>query len=531
MKSALMLVLKAAGVLVLLIAALVGYNYLRHLIYWLPAEEVTFQSEGGVELAGTLLMPEGEAPHAAVVMLHGSGPEGRSGPGYRILSNHIARSGVAVLFYDKRGVGESGGDFSTAQYPDFVDDAVAAVEFLERRDDIDSSRIGLHTNSEGGWFGPEVAVRTGHVSFIFNRVAPPFAWLDNVIWEVRNDALAAGVPESQIDQVLDVRRRSWQYYVDTHADPSLSSGPVRDAINAELKRVVRESGPTLIAFILGSAAVVAGTIIGVALLDLGPNEAELAGIFTGTYIGGGLNFAAVAEATGMQESSELTAAVAADQVITNLHFLLIILIPGIAWMAKRYPTHHMDNAETFAVETDGIPHQLSDLSLPGLLAALALAFLVATVGNSLAAMAGYPQYGILIITAIALAIATFAPRQVERLSGYREAGNVMMFIFLGSIAAGADIWELIEIAPVMFVYASIIIIVHMVILFGIGYFMRLDLAELAMASAVCIGGPSSAPALASAKGWRDLLIPGILCGSLGYGIGSFIGVRVTTWLT
>ena len=42
--------------------------------------------------------------------------------------------------------------------------------------------------------------------------------------------------------------------------------------------------------------------------------------------------------------------------------------------------------------------------------------------------------------------------------------------------------------------------------------------------------PSSAPALASAKGWRDLLIPGILCGSLGYGIGSFIGVRVTTWL-
>ena len=63
----------------------------------------------------------------------------------------------------------------------------------------------------------------------------------------------------------------------------------------------------------------------------------------------------------------------------------------------------------------------------------------------------------------------------------------------------------------------------MIILFGVGYFMRLDLAELAMASAVCIGGPSSAPALASAKGWRDLLIPGILCGSLGYGIGSFIG--------
>ena len=301
--------------------------------------------------------------------------------------------------------------------------------------------------------------------------------------------------------------------------------------HADLKRVIRESGPTLIAFIIGSAAVVAGMIIGVAVLNLGPNEAELAGIFTGTYIGGGLNFAAVAEATEMQESTELTAAIAADQVITNLHFMLIIFLPGIAWIAKRYPTHHMDSADTFSLDADGIPHVVSELSIPGLLASIALAFLVATIGNGIANYAGYPQYGILIITAIALAIATFAPKQVEKLSGYREAGNVMMFIFLGSIAAGADIWELIEIAPVMFVYASIIIIVHMIILFGIGFVLKLDLAELAMASAVCIGGPSSAPALASAKGWRDLLIPGILCGSLGYGIGSFIGVQVATWLT
>lgn len=240
MKTTLMRVLKTTGALLLLVTALIGYNYLRHLVYWLPTEDVTFTSEDGISLAGTLLMPEGEAPHAAVVMLHGSGPEDRRGPGYRILSNQIARSGVAVLFYDKRGVGESGGDFASARYPDFVNDAIAAVNFLAKRSDIDASRIGLHTNSEGGWFGPEVAVRTGHVAFIFNRVAPPFAWIDNVLWEVRNDALAAGVPESEIDRVVDVRRRSWHYYLDAHADPSLSSGPTRDAINAELQRVIAD---------------------------------------------------------------------------------------------------------------------------------------------------------------------------------------------------------------------------------------------------------------------------------------------------
>ena len=119
---------------------------------------------------------------------------------------------------------------------------------------------------------------------------------------------------------------------------------------ADLKRIVRESGPTLIAFVIGSAAVVAGIMIGVVLLDLGPEEPELAGIFTGTYIGGSLNFASVAEASGMRDGSMLAAAVAADNVATNLHFLLIILLPGVAWMANKYPTHHMDNAEVVADE-------------------------------------------------------------------------------------------------------------------------------------------------------------------------------------
>ena len=107
---------------------------------------------------------------------------------------------------------------------------------------------------------------------------------------------------------------------------------------------------------------------------------------------------------------------------------------------------------------------------------------------------------------------------------------MMMFIFLASIGASADVWELVEIAPILFVYASIVIAVHLVVLFGLGLLFKLDLAELAMASAVSIGGPSSAPALASAKGWQDLLIPGILAGSFGYAIGSFIGVSVATWL-
>lgn len=299
---------------------------------------------------------------------------------------------------------------------------------------------------------------------------------------------------------------------------------------ADLKRILRESGPILVAFVIGGASVVAGVIIGAALLDLGSNEAELAGIFTGTYIGGSLNFAAVAEASGMQDGSMLAAAIAADNVVTNLHFLVIILIPGVAWFAKRYPTHHMDNAVQFDAASSASVHRIADLDIAGLLAALALAFMLAAIGKALAELAGAPQYSIIVTTALTVLFATLLPGQVRKLSGHSQAGNVMMFIFLASIGATADVWQLIEIGPVLFIFAFVIIIVHLVILFGAGKLLKLDLAELAMASAICIGGPSSAPALASAKGWKDLLIPGVLAGSLGYAVGSFIGISVVEWL-
>ena len=299
---------------------------------------------------------------------------------------------------------------------------------------------------------------------------------------------------------------------------------------ADLKRIVRESGPTLIAFIIGSASVVAGVFIGAAMLDLGPNEAELSGIFTGTYIGGGLNFAAVAEASGMQDGSILAGAIAADNIATNLHFLLLIFIPGIAWLANRYPTHHMDNAEEFDADSKVGVHSIADLDIAGLLAAIALAFTLAALGKLAADKIGTPQFAIIITTALTLLVATFLPGVVRQLSGHSQAGNVMMFIFLASVAATADIWQLVALGPTLFIFAMIIISVHMIVLFGVGKVLRLDLAELAMASAVCIGGPSSAAALASAKGWKDLLIPGVLAGSFGYAIGSFIGISVVEWM-
>lgn len=310
----------------------------------------------------------------------------------------------------------------------------------------------------------------------------------------------------------------WQYLVPI-AIPLL-------LFQADLRRIFREAGATLIAFFIGSAAVVAGVLVGVTLIDLGAEESRLAGIFTGTYIGGSLNFAAVAEATRFEDGSVLTAAVAADNVITNLHLLVIIFLPGVAGFARLFPARHGHQPPPVSRDIDPDVHRVSSLGIAGLLAALALAFALAAAGNGVASSLGRPQYAILVTTALTLLLSTFGQRFVSGLSGYNEAGNVLMFVFLATIGASADIWLLIEIAPILFLFAFIIVSVHLLLVFSIGRLLRLDIAEICIASAVCIGGPASAPAIASAKGWHDLVVPGVLAGSFGYASGSFIGMLV-----
>jgi X-Pro dipeptidyl-peptidase (S15 family) len=192
--------------LVALIAAWAAYTAARHLVFWPPTEEVTFDS-GDATLAGTLIKPAETGVFPAYVMLHGAGPETRGSPASRAHAKTLVRSGFAVLIYDKRGAGASGGDFDEASYRDFIADADAAIGYLAGRGDIDGDRIGRFGASESGWFTPEIAAARPSVAFIINKVGPPLSWVDTVLWEVRNDLLAEGAAESDLDRLLALTRQ------------------------------------------------------------------------------------------------------------------------------------------------------------------------------------------------------------------------------------------------------------------------------------------------------------------------------------
>ena len=134
------------------------------------SEEVKFvNSQAGDTLAGTLTLPDEAGPFTAVILVTGSGPQNRNEEllGHKpflVLADYLTRNGIAVLRYDDRGVGESTGDFRGATSEDFADDAIAAVEFLKVRNDI--NKIGVAGHSEGGLIAPIVATRSDDVDFI-----------------------------------------------------------------------------------------------------------------------------------------------------------------------------------------------------------------------------------------------------------------------------------------------------------------------------------------------------------------------------
>lgn len=159
---------------------------------------------GAATLVGELVLPAGRGPHPAVVLVHGSSPQGRESWGYRSYADLLARQGLAVLYYDKRGVGESTGpwmDRSFADIGELAGDAAAAVESLRTLDEIDGDRIGLTGGSQAGWVSLLASRRTP-IAFLVLRAAPAVTPAEQERQSVEARLRAAGLPQPALDSAL-----------------------------------------------------------------------------------------------------------------------------------------------------------------------------------------------------------------------------------------------------------------------------------------------------------------------------------------
>lgn len=173
-------------------------------------EEVEY-ANGDVRLKGLLVRPRGDGPFPALVAVHGSGEQGLQMWEYRSHAYALARRGIAVLLYDKRGVGGSTGNYETADFETLAGDAIAGMHLLRSRPDIRPSSVGLLGISQGGWIAA-VASRLGaDPSFIVMLQGPAVSVEQQELHRVRYSMQADGLEQAAIDAALAHTRNYFRF--------------------------------------------------------------------------------------------------------------------------------------------------------------------------------------------------------------------------------------------------------------------------------------------------------------------------------
>lgn len=156
---------------------------------------------GPVRLAATLHMPTGKGPFATAVIVPGHGAYARN-VGYRALIEALVTHGIAVIDYDKRGCGASGGKWETADLSDLAGDAAAVTAYLKTRPDIDPHRIGLIGASEGTVLAPMVAVGDPAVSYLVLLGGVGLRMDRLTLSQVARNRAATGATQKEVDDTV-----------------------------------------------------------------------------------------------------------------------------------------------------------------------------------------------------------------------------------------------------------------------------------------------------------------------------------------
>lgn len=321
---------------------------------------------------------------------------------------------------------------------------------------------------------------------------------------------------------------------------------------ANLKKIFFESTRLTLAFFLASAGTVAGVTLAALSLDLSSlgaaanlaveqREPAIAGLFASTYIGGSVNYAALGEITGLNaDASFFSAATAADNLFSAVYLAFLALLPGWRMVARHFPPHPGSPDELEARDKRGTNKKASgvtsaqdsnrespsSVTASSLCFALATSMIIVAVSDALVASLDAPSWRYVLITVLALALATLIPNLEQRLAGAFDIGVCLSFVFFAAIAAGADVPAMLAVAPLLIVLVLILLIVHVLVLLGFGRLLKLSIPELVVASNAAILGATTAPALAAARGWRDLVSPAVLVGVLGYALGTIVGTLI-----
>lgn len=312
--------------------------------------------------------------------------------------------------------------------------------------------------------------------------------------------------------------------------------------SSNILKIWKESRRLLFIFMIASVGTMIGTMIGtvVAFLTLNqwiPYLSKIGAMMTGSYIGGGVNFAALS--SKFQTPGDMVSStVVADNSVMALYFILLIAIPSMPWIKKYFTTNYKAETTPETQQSFWQPKkiQLLDIafSMASAIALVAISFKIAELiqlwvpksNLILTIIVSFFGDSYLLLTTLTLIVVAIWGDFFEKLAGASEIGTFLIYIFFVVIGTPASFVTIITTAPLLFVFVIIILIFNLGLSLILGKLFKFKIEEILLASNATAGGPTTAAALAIGKGWSGLVGPILIIGTLGYVIGNYAGTMM-----
>lgn len=304
---------------------------------------------------------------------------------------------------------------------------------------------------------------------------------------------------------------------------------------SNMRKIFKESGKILLLFTIGSVGTVLGAFAAFGLLQkFIPDLGKIAGMMTGSYIGGGVNFVALTQVFDLDKTM-ISATTVADNFNMALYFIILSALPNIGFFRKNFIQSeanraHKDefNKKTFISTYDLALIFATSAAIVAISNVIAGFFASAIPSSNAFTLLLNQLFGnpYLIITTLTMILTTAFPKYFENISGAEEVGSFLIYIFFVVIGVPASIPLIIKTAPLLLVFCFIMVAINMLTVLIGSKLLKVSLQEAIIASNANIGGPSTAAAMAISKGWYHLIGPGIFAGLFGYIIGNYLGTIV-----
>lgn len=313
---------------------------------------------------------------------------------------------------------------------------------------------------------------------------------------------------------------------------------------ADLRKVFRDTGRVLPAFIIGTFATAISVVAAFQVFPLSIGGVEqgwkVAAALCARHIGGAVNFVSTADALNIAPEA-ITVSLAADNIVLSAYFVLLFALarnvndPNVDRAASSNNSNSNSDIQAEEADTTAIPKNdeaegnLTRISMEEAGICLTISACICFLGSKAALYIPFPLGVIPTITLIALTLSTVLPSIFGKIAKQGNSIGIlfMQIFFAATGASGGSIIKVVTSATQVFAFIILHLAIHLAILLGVGKgIFRLHRAELLVASNANVGGPATALAMAAAKNWQSLLIPALLIGVFGYSIATFVGLGV-----